>query len=264
VLNDQTTSIHSGVDDLIDEALASTGKGTRPGYASKKCAKQLSGAGPTQFDGIAFVRGLYRRVEANGKASKRQPSAENWRFIKKLDISDDNRSQEKTLEKTIARVAGENWVNQVPTSSGLVTSGERQRNIDLVHRLGDGAFDFIELKVGSDTPLFAALEILKNGLVYVYSRRSRDELEYSKAKSPLLWAEQVTLVVLASTPYYASYDFGWLDSALRQGLSALIEEQLDDRLRIDFRFERFPDDFTWKCDDDALLGALARRCPPAW
>jgi hypothetical protein len=96
-------------------------------------------------------------IEGNGESAKgRSPSEENWRFKEKPDISPDSKLLEKTLEKTIARRCGDDWVNQVPTASGLVGSGERQRNLDLVHRLSETQYDLIELKVGSDTPLYAA------------------------------------------------------------------------------------------------------------
>jgi hypothetical protein len=89
---------------------------------------------------------------------------ENWRFAKKTYIADRNTSPEKTLEKTIAKITDADWVNQVPTASGLWNaSADTHRNIDLVHRLGPKQYEFIELKVETDTPLKAAMESLIYG-----------------------------------------------------------------------------------------------------
>ena len=111
-------------------------------------------------------------------------------------ISKNNPSLEKQLEKAIVRDLDEEWTNQMPTASGLVTSGERQRNIDLAHFRGMREFELIELKVESDTPLFAAIEILKNGITYLFSRRHRERLGYRESDQAPLWADVIHLRVL--------------------------------------------------------------------
>lgn len=257
-------SIHTGVDDRIDEILGVSDIGRSPHYKRKKSALRLSASPPLDFDGVRLVQELYDLIEGNGESAKgRSPSEENWRFKEKPDISPDNKSLEKTLEKAIARLCGDDWVNQVPTAAGLVGSGERQRNLDLVHRLSETQYDLIELKVGSDTPLYAAMEILKNGLVFLYSRRRRDALGYTKSKNPILWAEHATLVVLAPYAFYARdqrgrYDFGWLRDGIRAGLSSLVDVDRDARLHLDFRFERFPKEFDWCPGGDPMSGISGR------
>lgn len=46
-----------------------------------------------------------------------------------------------------------------------------RRAIDLVHRIAPGHFEFIELKTGSNTPLYAAFEILGYGLSWCLARQ---------------------------------------------------------------------------------------------
>ena len=118
--------------------------------------------------------------------------------------------------------------------------------------------------MASDTPLFAAMEILKNGLVFLYSRRWRALLGYVESRNPILWADAVALVVLAPAPFYVldgkPCDFRWLAEGLRAGLTALVAEERDAGLGFDFRFEQFPGDFEWRTDGDPR-DSMAGRTP---
>ena len=78
-----------------------------------------------------------------------------------------------------------------------------------------------KLKVGSDTPLYAAMEVLQYGLLYVFSRQYRDELHYTDDR-PLLKARRIDLKVLAPAAYYGEYRIDWLVRALNRGLEALV------------------------------------------
>ena len=155
------------------------------------------------------------------------------------------------------------WTNQMPTASGLVTSGERQRNIDLAHFRDVREFELIELKVESDTPLFAAIEILKNGITYLYSRRHREELGYRESDQAPLWADVIHLRVLAPTGYFHGYNFGWLERFLNRSLAALVDPMLDGSLRIDFSFERFSRSFKPEVRGEDLVREMALR-EPVW
>ena len=147
-------SILARVDDVIDEALGL--KDSRFKYKHKKACQLLSeGIGPA-FDAKALIGNILAQVKRN-RDQTRLPSDKNWRWEKHLEIDSDNRSPEVKLERQIVRSSGNDWVNQVPVASGLAGSGDRRRAIDLVHRCGNGWYEFIELKVGSDTPLFGAM-----------------------------------------------------------------------------------------------------------
>ncbi|MEP6967163.1 MAG: hypothetical protein ABI906_03705, partial [Pseudomonadota bacterium] len=150
--------LFAGIDDIVERHLGITDIGTRPPRARTRSACfRLSHRALSASDATTLIEELLERIEGNWAASTRNPSKENWRFDKQLRIADHNPSREKTLEKSISRVGGEAWANQMPTASGLMTSThDRQRNVDLVQRLTSDRFAFIELKVASDTPLYAA------------------------------------------------------------------------------------------------------------
>jgi len=255
-----SASLHADLDARIDRFFALE-DGQPPHYAHLKSALRLSRSTGAEFDGATLISDLYACLEQTLDRSKRTPSRENWRYQKKLHIASHNPSPEKKLEKMIARSEGEDWVNQVPTASGLLTSGERHRNIDLVHRVHSSGYELIELKAASDTPLFAAMEILKYGLVFLYSRRHRNRLGYSAALNPLLWADEIHLRVLAPADYYHRFAFGWLVPCLNQGLAETLRPELDQGLTIDFDFQVFPDGFLPSATGRALLEALAGRRP---
>jgi hypothetical protein len=191
------------------------------------------------------LRKIADQIENNWAAPHRTPSVENWRWKKNRGLRPENASKEKILEKRIANIMNINRVNQMPTASGLLNStGGKLHNIDLAHRVSSDEYEFIELKWGSDTPLFAAFEILKYGLLYLFSRKHAFELGYALEEKPILKANAVALIVLAPSGYYERYSSltKWLDKELDAALndydpcSAL-------GVRMSFRFELL------HCDD---------------
>ena len=116
--------IFEGVDDLIDQSLRVMHIGTTaPHYRHKAAALSLKSK-PYSFDAHALFAKMVARMHKNWSdahdLNPRSPSDENWRWEKKLDMSENNRSVEKRCEKEIAAGCGEDWVNQVPTASGLL------------------------------------------------------------------------------------------------------------------------------------------------
>lgn len=256
--------IFAGVDAFIDRSFGLEDLGQAPHHKHKTSALRLSRSPPGGLEPASFLSGLYALVERNGRASTRAaPSQANWRLEKKRQMTSGNQSLEKRLEKAIAADMGNAWTNQMPTASGLVTPHERQRNIDLVHRVGPRAYEFIELKVCSDNPLFAMMEIFKNGLTYLYSRRHRDELGYNQVAQPPLWAEKVHLRVLAPPEYYRGYELGWLEGFLNRGLEALLDPALDGAFEMDVRFDKFPGTFDIAAQGDELAHGL-RQVRKEW
>ncbi len=221
---------------------------------------------PAPFDGARLVSSLFELVADNWlrcvNALAGLPSRENWRwFDPKCDHAAHNSSPEVTLERAIvsaARSQGRaDWSNQVPIASGMIAGGgDRRRAIDLVHLRGPDAFDFVELKVGSDNPLYAAVEILKYGFVWLLSREHRVRLGYSG--KALVEASDVRLSVLAPHAYYDGLALDWLEAGLSQGVLALGTERHG--VRLSFAFEAFPASFVWPDPDArAALSALDRR-----
>ncbi|MFQ5932670.1 MAG: hypothetical protein ACE5MM_09690, partial [Nitrospiraceae bacterium] len=192
------------------------------------------------------------------------PSKENWRFAGRTDIARSNPSEEVTLERAIIRLSNRDWANQVPTASGLVgPTSDKRRCLDLVHRLDDRAWEFIELKIGSDTPLYAAMEILTYGLLYLFSRHHRDEFQYDDWKE-LLQASLIHLKVLAPSKYYSPngtgthYHLKWLEDLLNDGLRRFLDESPRLSLQMPFQFEAFPPDFEWTATTDATRDESVR------
>jgi len=231
---------------------------------------KLGKAPPAAFDGPAFVSKLFSQVSANWNgclaalaALDHLPSRENWRwFDPKYECSDHNRSAEVTLERNIVKAARSqnrmDWSNQVPVASGVIKGGDRKRAIDLVHQRGPSAFDFVELKVESNNPLYAAVEILQYGFVWLLSRLSQDALGYGGR--PLIQASDVQLSVLAPQAYYRDLNLRWLSVGLSEGLQTLGER--NGGVRLSFAFEAFAHSFAWpvpRPDPATVLSALDGR-----
>ena len=233
-----------GVDELIDEGLRVAPIGHPPHYPHKVSALGLNSLPPT-VDSAALFQRILTRIERNWYESRqigvpRTASDENWQWRKFPYIAAHDKSKEKVIEKAIVLAFDDAWANEIPTLAGLLNpSSESHCNIDLGRRVSDSEFEFIGLKIDSDTPLAAAFEVLKYGLVYVFSRRYAAELGYA-TDNPLLRAERVTLCVLAPSTYYDAYDVSWLQSAISDGLRDLNSPDL----QLDFRFEQFHPDAT--------------------
>ena len=232
-------SILAGVGDVINEALGL--KDSRFKYKHKKACQLLSeGIGPA-FDAKALIGNILAQVKRN-RDQTRLPSDKNWRWEKHPEIDSDNRSPEVKLERQIVRSSENDWVNQVPVSSGLAGSGDRRRAIDLVHRCGGGWYELIELKVGSDTPLFAAMEILQYGVLFIFSRKYSEKLgytekhEYDEESIKMLNAPGIHLKVMAPTTYYAGYHLQWLKEAINTGFDRFMAGR---GYKMDFEFESF-------------------------
>jgi hypothetical protein len=150
------------------------------------------------------------------------------------------------------------WVNQVPTASGLVSpTNDRHRNIDLVHRLAPGRYEFIELKLGSDTPLTAVMELLQYWSLYLFARRNYRQLG---SRPEMLDADQVHLRVLAPQPYYNRYDLRWLEPEINAAVKGIGKNC---GILVDLAFQAFaaamlglPYAFASHFAPDALMPAL--------
>jgi len=253
----------AGTADIIDRHLGLQGGGLKR-YATRTACHGLAGRPPGGFDAGTLLDNLLARIEQNCAASGRSPSVQNWRFEKKLHIAQHNTSAEKTLEKAIVARLSDDWVNQIPTSSGLVGSTQdRHRNIDLAFRHAPGRFELIELKITSDTPLYAAMELLEYAALYIYARRRLPAS--GSRRAALLSATTLHWRVLAPRPFYMPFDLGWLESALTTALRDAVARHLPDPLDMDFAFTWFAEDFVWPCETPPdLARALGQRGPVVW
>ena len=236
------------------------------------------------LDGAALADDLLEKItdnlHAGRKVAKRLPSKKNWRFKPTPHgASKHNTSAEVTFERAVVAAPGNTWANQVPTSSGLMDGRhDRTRNIDLVEQPRPGEFEFIELKLREDgkryeqTPLYAALEILDYGALYVFSRQEASALGYSADSKVILEADRIGLRVLAPRPFYEFRKRGsgnrpfrleWLQRTMQSAASRL-GDQVGEGFIMDFRFTVFPEAFAWQSSSrqsDYAAEMIAARQP---
>ena len=191
----------------------------------------------------ALISDLYGLIENN--RTDHTPSRENWRIKRQLRLNPKNSSPEILLERAIARLAEKGdlkgWYNQIPVASGLVDDRtDKRAAIDLM-RYQDNQAELIELKWESDTPAFAAFEILRYGLAYLFSRVNREAC--GCLESPLMTVSEVSLRVLAPRVFYADCDLTWLGQGLDQGIRTLAATKTAGALTMGFGFLAFPPDF---------------------
>lgn len=268
--------IYKGIDELIDKYLdlkIGIDPGKSPLYIHKTSCTKLSHT-PSQFSAEAFINALLTCIENNWNSSPRRisnlhPSKENWRFEKKEYIDKrSNLSPEKTLEKAIISVVNMDWANQVPTASGLYDSTkDKHRSIDLVHRLETKCYEVIELKIASDNPLKAAMEVLFYGVLYIFARLHPSLYHQNH---DLLHADEILLSVLAPCEYYKTYNLKWLESNLCSGLQRFLPTRMVN-CKISFAFKAFPSWFKWSVDKSNetdmqryLLTVIENVVPVLW
>ena len=216
-------SILIGVGTLVDDWLKTAPHGQPPYYRHKTAAQELFSRTVPITGTLEFLEASYKKIDCNWRKAREfgysRPSRQNWRLKQHDTLSPSNRSPELLLERKIINEGGENWSNQMPVASGLVgPTTDKRATVDLVRREGEKKFSFIELKVDSNNPLFAAVEILLYGLVFVWSKNNMDSLGYEVSKQPVLAATEVKLCVLAPNVYYSGYMVESFCNALSRGL----------------------------------------------
>lgn len=243
--------LSQGVAEIVNMTLGLQDYRTR-----SSCLEAASRPG-CQLMGRDFVDALYQSVSARWRGfvdrlTRLPPSEQNWRwFDPRPEIpSEKNRRPETTLERAFIRaclaLGRKDWSNQVPIASGIAgPSAHKTSAVDLVHQRSTESFELIELKVGSDTPLYAAIEIVVYGLIWILSRQDRERLRYPT--TPILSASEITLAVLApAKPFYQVPTLDWLSEPLTQGISDLARREL--AVRMSFEFQQFSPPFAWPAE----------------
>jgi hypothetical protein len=238
------SGLFAGVREAVDQALGVSD------FTTKSAALELTKRGHGVE--VALVPNLYKIIQRNWncavQTSQRSRSQKNFRWhCPQTYIAEKNASAEVTLERALINAlvkAGRNdWSNQVPLISGIAgPHAFKKRAVDLVHRQGDSSFEFVELKIKSDTPVFAAIEILVYGVLWLLSRRDRKILGYEAG--PMLDARELGLSVLGPRDYYSRYSIEPLAKAINDGLRELGEQH---GVTMGFRFTTFPESFSWAC-----------------
>ncbi len=232
--------IFQGTDEIIASFFGlHAGKTIR----QKSTCRRLSPTPVGKQDFEKLVSDLYEQIERN--RTDRVPSKENWRVMQVTTLADENRSPEILLERAIA-ILGEDrilaeWFNQIPVASGLVNDRANKRTaIDLM-RLRDASVEFVELKWASDTPAFAAFEILLYGLAYLFCYINQEKLGYDEKS--LMNVKTASLRILAPREYYDTYDHTWLGQGIDKGIRTLAGNLSGGELSMDFGFLAFPSGF---------------------
>jgi hypothetical protein len=234
-------SIFDGSDALIWGFLD---LGEKEHLKQKRTCRRLVDTRKTASDFETLISGLFGQIEANRKS--RTPSKENWRSECQTRLNPDNGSPEILIERAIANLGErgemEGWCNQVPVASGLVDEhADKRAAIDLVHLENDHA-TLIELKWKSDTPAFAAFEILQYGLAYLFSYIHRQDFGY--AGKDLMKVNRVSLRVMGPRPYYDKCTLNWLGQGISEGIRSFAKSKSGGALVMDFDFLAFPNGFS--------------------
>lgn len=198
---------------------------------------------PENRDFSTLIFDLYACIEANHIG--RQPSRQNWRSERVTTLSDQNKSPEVLLERAVAMLSESDtlpdWLNQVPVASGFVDDRtDKRAAIDLV-KLENGTAKFVELKWASDTPAYAAFEVLRYGLVYLFSRVNAEKLGY--ADQQLMRVAHVDLQVVAPAVFFDKHDLGWLERGLDKAVQGFSRKMTEDQLAMRFKFLAMPSSF---------------------
>lgn len=202
---------------------------------------------------VELTRRLFQLIGCN--LNGRRPSEQNWRWERQIaQVNPKNRSPEIVIERAVAFLAENKllkdasghemvWCNQIPVASGLINGRAHKRAaVDLATIL-DGKLELYELKWKTDTPVYAAFEILRYGLAYLLCRT---KLAYA---GPTMTVHALGLNVLAPHWYYETekgeekiLDLTWLQAGLDAGIRAVAQEEVKrpPNFQASFRFLALP------------------------
>ncbi len=240
ILAGSAAGLFAGVDEVINACLGVTN------YRTKTAAKTLV-TRSSPIDGGELAEVLFEVLRRNwlGVLPARA-SSQNFRWhVPKQVLADRNASLEVTLERAFIRACGAagrvDWSNQVPTISGIAGShSNKRRSIDLVHRAVDGSFEFVELKIGSNTPIHATIEVLVYGILWLLSRETRTELGYHS--NSILDSASLQLSTLAPAKFYTGVTPPEFATCINRGIAALGRRF---SVNMSFLMTAFPPDFRW-------------------
>jgi hypothetical protein len=177
--------------------------------SNKSACIDLSKKPPSEAKVSELIARLHDHLYREWPSVPKSRSKENWKWRLTDDSGDpdDKRKNKKGgsgevgIERRAFKIGGnKEWTFQMPVISGVFSAGNRRRSIDLVRALGRSHrnFQFIELKLDSDNPLYAAFEVVGYGLSYLAARNKGHVPEKSRVGK----ACGIELMVLAPSEYY--------------------------------------------------------------
>ena len=210
---------------------------------SKTRAIELSERAYPDLITPASIGQLYESLDCDGW---KQSVGANWEWRYKEPGETD--SKEVLLERAIAKQDKSRWACQMSTSSGVEGPYfHRRRAIDLVRRVGPRRYAFVELKIDSDNPLYAAFEILGYALAYLHARTQG---RTGSGNHNVFDAERIELTILGPEKWYGFSERGtdkkldeglaWLTTVITDALNDFVKERLTSAPVFTMRFRRFP------------------------
>jgi hypothetical protein len=215
------------------------------------------------LDGVAMVSALCACLDGPWWQQEASSRGRNWVWRDKVPpyLTE---SREVALERRLAQRSSERWTCQMSTSSGLrLGVRDSRRAIDIVQRSQENEYRFIELKVGSDQPLYATFEVLGYGLLYLLARQHGRR---GDGRHDVMAASRIELVVLGPDSWFSykessggpvsRFGFESLQERINEGLAAEVRARGCDGLNeMSLRFVVFHDTPTIE-DDVTAIEAL--------
>ena len=248
------------VGEILEEGQSETNSDKpRPKYARKSTAIDLSQVPRHSLDGNTLVTRLYQALDCEGWKTD-APCGKNWVWRTKAPNAEEKSDSnlEVKLERTIVhkgRQKQQDWTWQMSTASGVQKDLDAEHNaknkrtsIDLVRKNANNDYAFVELKVGSDNPLYALFELLGYALAYLHARNEGSHSQ-SNPDHDVMTADRIKLVVLGPESWYQykirarqgeakAIDLSWLAKKIVDGLQAL---DLDKRPReMAIKLDKYP------------------------
>jgi hypothetical protein len=189
------------------------------------------------LDGVALVRALCATLDGPWWQKGASALGRNWVWRDKVPPHL-TESKEVVLERRLVQRSSERWTCQMSTSSGLRPGvRDSRRSIDIVQHIQEDEYRFIELKVGSDQPLYAMFEVLGYGLLYLLARQQGQR---GDGRHDVMAARRIELVVLGPNSWFnykdtragpvSRFNFDWLEKRINEGLSEEVRARRCDEL----------------------------------
>jgi len=228
------------------------------GALSKERAIELSLEGRPGLISPSAIKKLFSTLNCEGWKNQK---GQNWVWRDATPEHTKGHSDEVSLEREIAALDPKRWTCQMSTSSGVQVGLNKRRAIDLVRNIGENRYAFIELKVGSNNPLYGAFEILGYALAYLHAKEHRGQ---GKTAPDVFNAREIELTILGPESWYtyrkrgkaADFDFDlqWLAEDIENSLNAQKNAP-----KFSMVFRRFPDRPSHATDCALAIDKLARE-----
>jgi hypothetical protein len=191
------------------------------------------------------IRKFYESMNCEGW---KQSVGANW--VWRYKEPGETKSEEVLLERAVAILDTDMWACQLSTSSGVEGPYlHRRRAIDLVRHLGPCQYAFVELKVDSDNPLFAAFEILGYALAYLHAKANdwsgsgdHDVFDAAHIELTILGPKKWFGYVKRGTEMRLDKNLDWLIKEIAESLNGFVKAEFPVAPLFTMKFREFSGD----------------------